>query len=174
MKQKSLTIFLALFSILSLIITGCIEEKSDIAQEQSETDIALILMDHFNSNTITIAYNTLFTIEIQNLTTPAQLELIWGQLLAQYGEFIEIISTKTTEEQGTIVVYVTCNYADLGLLDTRVVFSDKLVINSSLVFNSYPQMFQINISHQTMQIPIFLQKQMSPSEKEQIGNSPEP
>lgn len=142
MKQKSLTIFLALFCILSLIITGCIEEKSDIAQEQSETDIALILMDHFNSNTITIAYNTLFTIEIQNLTTPAQLELIWGQLLAQYGEFIEIISTKTTEEQGTIVVYVTCNYADLGLLDTRVVFSDKLIAGFQFVPTDVSDQYQ--------------------------------
>jgi len=82
-------------------------------------------MNHFINNTISTAYNTLFTDEIKEQTTVTQLELIWTQITSTYGDFIEITSTKTTEEQGYIIVYVTCNYADLGLLDTRVVFDEN-------------------------------------------------
>lgn len=112
--------------LLTASITGCItEEKPPVQKEQTETDIALLLMNHFINNTIATAYNTLFTDEIKEQTNVEQLELIWTQITTQYGEFIEITSTKSTEEQGYIIVYVTCTYAELGLLDTRVVFDEN-------------------------------------------------
>ena len=112
--------------LLTASITGCItEEKPPVQKEQAETDIAILLMNNFINNTITISYNTIFNDELKEQTNVEQLELIWTQITTQYGEFIEINSTKLTEEQGYIIVYVTCNYAELGLLDTRVVFDEN-------------------------------------------------
>jgi len=112
--------------LLTASITGCItEEKPSVKKEQAEADIALLLMNHFINNTITTAYNTLFTDELKEQTNVEQLEFIWTQIITQYGEIIEITSTKTTEEQGYIIVYVTSTYAELGLLDTRIVFDEN-------------------------------------------------
>jgi len=126
MKKATIVQISMILLIITASITGCItEEKPVMPEEQTETDIALILMDHFINNTIPTAYNTLFTDEIKEQTTVAQLEMIWNQITSAYGDFIEITSTKTTEEQGYTIVYVTCTYADLGLLDTRVVFDEN-------------------------------------------------
>jgi len=127
MINKPHFIILALFVGTSLLTIGCFEEQQP-PLIQTEEDIALELMAHLNNGTIAAAFSTLFTSELQNLSTPAQLEEIWEQITTTYGDFIEISSTRTTEEQGYTIVYVTCTYTDLGVLDTRVVFDDDLLI----------------------------------------------
>jgi len=126
MKKATIIQICIIILIITASLTGCIsEEKPPVDKEQTETDIALSLMDHFINNTITNAYYTIFTDDIKQQTTVEQLELIWDQITSTYGDFVEITKTKTTEELGYTIVYVTCKYADLGLLDTRVVFDDN-------------------------------------------------
>jgi len=89
--------------LLTASITGCIaEQKPPVQKEQTETDIAILLMKNFINNTITTSYNTLFTDELKEQTNVEQLESIWTQITTQYGEFIEITSTKLTEDQAII------------------------------------------------------------------------
>jgi len=125
-KEKILCIIIIM---LLGAFTGCVsEEKQMVTEEKTETDIAHSLMDHFINSTMTTPYNSLFTDELKEQTNVEQLEMIWDQIITTYGDLVEITSTKTTEEQGYTIIYVTCTYADLGLLDTRVVFDENNLI----------------------------------------------
>jgi pimeloyl-ACP methyl ester carboxylesterase len=128
------------------ILTGCIEnntlDNNDTTDETVE-DIARGLMHHFVNGTINQVYNKLFTEEIKAEATAKQLDLIWAQITAQYGELLTINRTRTTEEQGYIVVYVTCDYSKLGILDTRVVFTaDKLIAGLQFVPTDISHQYQ--------------------------------
>ena len=143
MKKTALIPLGILSLMITAALTGCIsEEKPQKQEEQTEKDLALLLMNYYNNNTIAIAYNTMFSDEIREQTSVEQLEMIWNQIIASYGDFQEIIQTKTTEEEYTIV-YVTCSYSDLGLLDTRIVFDEnKLIAGFQFVATDLSDQYQ--------------------------------
>jgi len=124
MKKKTITLLIISIVVGSIFFAGCVTNNEPAPLEQTDADIALTLVSDFANDSFVIPYNTLFNDTLKTQTTPEQLQLIWNQIGASYGNFTEIISTRTTEEQGYTTVYVTCNYDKLGLLDTRVVFND--------------------------------------------------
>ena len=144
MKKTALIPLGILFLIITAALTGCIsEEKPQKQEEKTETDLALLLMNYYNNNTIAIAYNTMFTDEIREQTSVEQLEMIWNQIIASYGDLQEIIQTKITEEEGYTIVYVTCSYSDLGLLDTRIAFDEsKLIAGFQFVATDLSDQYQ--------------------------------
>ena len=119
-----ITIILIAISTLS----GCITTEDQPTQpiDQTIEEIALTLQYHFINGTLTQeAFNTLFDEVIKSQTTIQQLELIWTQITTNYGDFLRITNTRTTQELGYDIVYITCEYAELGPLDTRVVFDEN-------------------------------------------------
>jgi hypothetical protein len=125
MKKKTITLLIISIVVGNIFFAGCVTNNEPAPLEQTDTDIAVTLVSDFANDSFIMPYNTLFNDTLKTQTTPEQLQLIWNQIETSYGNFTEIISTRTTEEQGYTIVYVTSNYDKLGLLDTRVVFNAK-------------------------------------------------
>lgn len=146
MNKKIYTPIIIILIVCATFLTGCVEDSSKNDKQPSDEtveDIAKGLIHHFVNGTVDEAYNQLFTDEVKAQTTPEQLELFWTQITSQYGDFININRTRTAEEQGYTVVYVTCNYANLGFLDTRVVFNaDKLIAGLQFVPTDVSDQYQ--------------------------------
>ncbi|VVB61730.1 Uncharacterised protein [uncultured archaeon] len=123
MKKKTITLLIISIVVGNIFFAGCVTNNEPTPPEQTDADIAVALVSDFANDSFIIPYNTLFNDTLKTQTKPEQLQLIWNQIEASYGNFTEIISTRTTEEQGYTIVYVTSNYDKLGLLDTRVVFN---------------------------------------------------
>ena len=124
MKQKTILPVIIVSLLLILITIGCtqIENGHQPPEEQTIEEKAIALMNHFNNGTFQQAYDLYLNEEIKNLTTPQDLQMIWNGIVNMYGDLINIQSTRTTQEQGYDIVFVTCEYDKLGVLDTRVVF----------------------------------------------------
>jgi hypothetical protein len=58
---------------------------------------------------------------MQRVMPPEKLQSVWGQITAQAGEFIRVLSTRSAREVGFRVVYVTCKFAYTPL-NIKVVF----------------------------------------------------
>jgi fermentation-respiration switch protein FrsA (DUF1100 family) len=146
MKIKKYCLFIVFFLFTGSILTGCIEETAPDdtgSSEETVEDIARGLMNHFNNGTIGQVYDTLFTEEVKAQASVQQVELIWSQITAQYGKFLRINRTRTTDEQGYTIVFVTCDYSKLGLLDTRIVFTiDKLIAGYQFVATDVSSQYQ--------------------------------
>jgi esterase/lipase len=137
MKKTTTIIIIAILLINTTLLTGCVSTDNQKPQptEQTIEDIARALQYHFANNTLTqTTFNTLFSEEIKTQTTVQQLELIWTQITTTYGDFQQITTTRTTKELGYDIVYLTCKYSELGLLDTRLVFdTNKLIAGLQFV-----------------------------------------
>jgi esterase/lipase len=131
MKQKIKPIIFNLIIITAIILTGCtsIDESLTKPTEITIEDIAKSLQYHFVNDTLTdTIFNTIFNDTIKAQTNPIQLEYIWTQITNNYGDFIKITNIKITQELGYNIVYLTCEYTKLGVLDTRIVFDDNNLI----------------------------------------------
>jgi hypothetical protein len=69
----------------------------------------------------------LFNTEMAEALPPQKLEATWNSLISNVGEFKEIVETRTTEEKGYRVVYVTYEFAKASL-DIKVVFDEEAQI----------------------------------------------
>ncbi|MBU0497075.1 MAG: DUF3887 domain-containing protein [Candidatus Thermoplasmatota archaeon] len=131
MKQKINPILFTLIVITAGILTGCIstDESPITLTEVTIEEIAESLQYHFVNGTLTDnVFNTLFDDAIKTQTNPKQLEYIWAQITSNYGDFIQITNIKTIQELGYNIVYLTCEYTKLGVLDTRIIFDDNNLI----------------------------------------------
>ena len=135
MNKLIISLIMSILLLGSIHLTGCITSDNEpTPPTQSEEDIATELMMHFANDTIPEIYDTYFTETVKAQATIEQLEFIWTQITKQYGNFIAISGTRTTQEQGYTIVYVTCTYETLGALDTRIVFdADKLIAGFQFV-----------------------------------------
>ncbi|UCB58972.1 MAG: DUF3887 domain-containing protein [Thermoplasmatales archaeon] len=121
-KKKYLICILCLVIIIGTSLTGCITEEEP--KEQNIEEIAIQTVEHLRKSEFNQAYE-FFNETVTNQMTIQQLEEIWGLLLYQYGEFDKIMSTRIEIEGDYNVVYVTCNFSILGLLDIKMVFDDQ-------------------------------------------------
>jgi fermentation-respiration switch protein FrsA (DUF1100 family) len=121
-KKLYLSCILCLIIVIGTSLTGCITEEEP--REQSIEDIAVQTVEHLKKSEFNQAYE-FFNETVTNQITIQQLEEIWNLLLNQYGEFDKIMSSRVDIEEGYDVVYVTCNFSIMGLLDIRMVFDDQ-------------------------------------------------
>jgi pimeloyl-ACP methyl ester carboxylesterase len=123
MKKKIYLSFnLCLIIIIGTTLTGCITEEEPIEKDIEE--IALQIVEHLRKREFNQAYE-FFDEIVTNQMTIHQLEEIWILLLDQYGDFDNVTNTRVYIEGDYDVVYVTCNFSILGLLDIRMVFDDE-------------------------------------------------
>ncbi len=131
--KKILTLLITTTLLINItLLTGCVttQDQTPEPTEQTIQQIARALQYHFANNTLTQnEFNTLFSNEIKTQVTLQQLLDIWNQIIAAYGDFIQIINTRSAEEFTYDVVYITCEYTKLGFLDTRIVFNESKLIS---------------------------------------------
>lgn len=108
--------------VIGITLTGCV--KKEEPEEQDVEDIAIQTIGFLITGYFTQAYEQ-FNKTVTDEMSLQQLEDIWSALLKQYGEFEKIRSTRVDEELGFDVVYVTCNFSTLGLLDIKMVFDEE-------------------------------------------------
>jgi dienelactone hydrolase len=120
-KKVFLSFIILIIITIGAALTGCISE--DEPEEQDIEDIAIQTIGFLSTGKLNQAYE-LFNETVTDEMTVQQLEKIWSALITQYGDYEKIVNTRIDEELGFDVVYVTCNFSKLGLLDIKMVFDN--------------------------------------------------
>jgi pimeloyl-ACP methyl ester carboxylesterase len=121
MKNKPGIVLFAIVVLIGVALTGCISE--DEPEELNLEQQAKQAVEFLSDENIAEFYN-LCNDEVKSSISVEEIDMIWKNTIATYGEFEEIVSTRATEEVGYEVVYVTCNFSTLGLLDIRIVYDE--------------------------------------------------
>ena len=139
MKKLLLSLGLIILVCSSVMFTGCVNEQPSVVTpkttEEIATDIVTLLV-HQNYAGVYSYFNTSITSQI----TAAQFQGIWEQSVQKnYGNITRIDGTRTANESGLQVVYVTCNFSQPVEMDIRIVFNnhDK-VISLTVVSTAVP------------------------------------
>jgi len=125
MKNKSGIMLFAIVVLIGAALTGCISE--DEPDELNLEQRAMQAVEFLSDENIAEFY-VLCNDEVKSAISVEEIDLIWKNIIATYGEFEEIVNTRATEEVGYKVVYVTCNFSTLGLLDIRIVYDEMTQI----------------------------------------------
>lgn len=125
--KKQIIISLLIIGLLLTSLSGCTiqEPKENPPTEEVSLDIkATYLVENLsNAHYATVFQH--FTNEMKSALPIEDLQYAWESLISSYGTFEGIVKTKQTIEQDYDVVYVTCSFATLGVLDLRFVFDDQ-------------------------------------------------
>lgn len=125
MKNKSGIMLFAIVVLIGAALTGCIsEDEPDELNLERQAKQAVELLSDENIAEFYVLCND----EVKSAISVEEIDLIWKNIIATYGEFEEIVNTRATEEFGYEVVYVTCNFSTSGLLDIRIVYDEMTQI----------------------------------------------
>ena len=125
MKKFSFIIFIIIIIFFSNLLTGCVSEKKP--EESNIENIASDFVEFLNNKEYSKAH-VLFSEEMVAALPIDQLEVAWNSVLDQYGDFTGIVGMRDVEEGGYDIIYVTCNFSILGLLDIKIVFDQNKMI----------------------------------------------
>ena len=125
-KKIYLSCILCIIIVIGILLTGCINEEEP--EEQNVEEIAIQTVEFLSKGEFNQAYE-FFHETVTDQITVQQLGNIWDTLLAQYGEFDKVMSTRIDKEGGYDVVYVTCNFSTMGFLDIKMVFDGGKTIS---------------------------------------------
>jgi hypothetical protein len=96
-------------------------------------DIAIELVTLLMQNNFTGVYG-FFNTSITSQITADDFENIWmQQIVTPNGDITRIIRTRSTNESGYSVVYVTCNFSKVRVLDVKISFNTEEKVVSLLV-----------------------------------------
>ncbi len=117
-------------------ISGCLqtqqlqEEQPPVKTlEDIATDVVTLLMEN-NFSGVYGFFNTSITSQL----TVDNFVNIWAQqIVASNGNITRIVRTRLTNESGYSVVYVTCNFSKVSVLDVKISFNIQEKIISLLV-----------------------------------------
>ncbi|MFO8078410.1 MAG: DUF3887 domain-containing protein [Thermoplasmatota archaeon] len=130
LKQKPFKSILLLTVIISIMISGCTEQKKETQPPEEQLTMeekARIYVENLSNENYNPLYMN-FTEEVTSQFSFEDLQLTWESLISNYGTFEEIIKITKKTEQGYDVIYVTCSFSTLGNLDIRFVFNEQQLI----------------------------------------------
>lgn len=123
MKKKILTTVL-LLCLLIAIFTGCATRETDDIPSNESVDFenkASLIVKNLSSENYDPVFQY-FTEDMKTVLPINDLEYLWNSLTKSYGIFQGITHVRKTEDQEYTIVYVTCSFSTLGMLDLRFVF----------------------------------------------------
>ncbi len=115
---------LIIMILLGMLLTGCVQKQQEQQPpvktiEDVSVDIVTLLME----NNFTGVYD-FFNTSITSQITADDFANIWTQQIgAPNGNITRIIRTRSTNESGYSVVYVTCNFSKVTVLDVKISFN---------------------------------------------------
>ena len=121
-KKVYLLCISCIILVIGISLTGSIYNEGP--KEENVKEIAIQTVEFLSTGEFNQAYE-FFNETVTDQITVQQLEDIWDALLAQYGEFDKVMSTRIDKEGGYDVVYVTCNFTTRGFLDIKLVFDGE-------------------------------------------------
>jgi dienelactone hydrolase len=132
--MKQIKCYIAIIIVLGIILSGCIEEQPQQQQpvktiEELAIDIVTLLM----KNNFSGVYS-FFDSSISSQITAEEFASIWEQqVIPSHGTIIGIVKTRVSNESGFSVVYVTCNFSEVDILDVKILFNSERKVVSLLV-----------------------------------------
>ena len=110
--------------LLGILLTGCVQKQQEQQPpvktiEDVSVDIVTLLME----NNFTGVYD-FFNTSITSQITADDFANIWTQqIVTPNGNITRIVRTRSTNESGYSVVYVTCNFSKVTVLDVKISFN---------------------------------------------------
>jgi fermentation-respiration switch protein FrsA (DUF1100 family) len=130
--KKTLAVIVTCIIVSSgIFFTGCVEEKKPVGKTLEELAVEIVTeLENKNYSGVYSHFDTSVTSQV----TMVQFEKLWNQqVLAVYGNITRIVSTRSTNESGYHVVYVTCNFTKRDSMDIKIMFNDQDLVISLLV-----------------------------------------
>ncbi len=132
--MKQIISLIVVMLIAGAMLSGCVEEPTE--QEppvKTIKDIAVDIVTLLIDGDFTGVYGY-FNTSISSQITAEQFALIWQQQIATpNGNITRIVRTREVNESGYSVVYVTCNFSKVAVLDVKISFNVQQRIISLLV-----------------------------------------
>lgn len=119
--NKVFSCVLVVVSVVVVGLCGCSEQRP-AAPGVTNEDRAVQVVERMNNGTLAAVFTSWFTGTMQQATSAAKLEAIWGQLQVQYGAFENITGVRVTTQQNYTNVFVTCVFTLQMTLDCVVTF----------------------------------------------------
>ena len=131
MKQKTCLIIIII--LIGSLLSGCTKEEPQPTMKTIE-EVAVTIVTLLMENNYTGVYN-FFNSSITSQITAEEFADIWEQQVTPtHGTITKIGQTRTTNESGFSIVYVTCNFSKIGSLDIKIMFnSDRKVVSLTVV-----------------------------------------
>ena len=132
MKRILSAIVLVILS--GALLAGCVE-KQPVQQPPVNTleDVAIDIVTLLMKNNLTGVYS-FFNTSITSQVTAEDFTNIWAQQVSTpYGNITRIVRTRLTNESGYSVVYVTCNFSKVPVLDVKISFNTQQKMVALLV-----------------------------------------
>jgi fermentation-respiration switch protein FrsA (DUF1100 family) len=129
--KKTLAVIVTCIIVSSgIFFTGCVEEKKPVGKTLEELAVEIVTeLENKNYSGVYSHFDTSVTSQV----TMVQFEKLWNQqVLAVYGNITRIVSTRSTNESGYHVVYVTCNFTKRDSMDIKIMFNDQDLVISLL------------------------------------------
>jgi uncharacterized protein len=133
MRRILSAIIIMLF--IGALFTGCVQQQKQEEQPPVKTleDIAVDVVTLLMENNYTGVYNY-FDSSITSQLTVDGLQSTWAQQITNsYGNITRIIRTRLTNQSGSSIVYVTCNFSKVTVSDVKISFNSEQKIVSLLV-----------------------------------------
>ncbi len=132
--MKKIVSLILILLLTGAILSGCVEEPDEQeppvkTMKDIAVDIVTLLMDE-DFTSVYDYFNTSITSQI----TAEDFALIWQQQIAtQNGNITRIVRTREVNESGYTVIYVTCNFSKVAVLDVKISFNIQQKVVSLFV-----------------------------------------
>ena len=131
MKRAISSIVVIIF--VGTLLAGCIQEQQEQPPVKTLEDIAGGIVTLLMENNFTGVYRY-FNTSITSQITADDFADIWAQQIVTLdGNITRIVRTRLTNESGYVVVYVTCNFSKVDVLDVKISFNTQQKVVSLLV-----------------------------------------
>jgi fermentation-respiration switch protein FrsA (DUF1100 family) len=125
-SMKKVTPWIVIFVLTAALISGCVQEQQEQQPPVKTTeDVAVDIVTSLMENNLTDVYSYLNT-SITSQVTAEEFEDMWTeQIAASHGNITRIVRSRVASESGYEVVYVTCNFTKVQVLDVKVLFNSQ-------------------------------------------------
>jgi fermentation-respiration switch protein FrsA (DUF1100 family) len=113
-----------------VVLTGCVQQQKPSGKTLEERAVEIVTeLENKNYSGVYSHFNSSVTSQI----TMVQFEKLWNQqVLGVYGNITRIVRTRSTNESGYPVVYVTCNFTKRDSMDVKIIFNHQDLVISLL------------------------------------------
>jgi dienelactone hydrolase len=117
-----------------VLLSGCVEKQPEQQPlVNSLEDVAVDIVTLLMKNNLTGVYS-FFNTSITSQVTAENFANIWTQQVSTPdGNITRIVRTRLTNESGYSVVYTTCNFSKVPVLDVKISFNSQQKVVSLLV-----------------------------------------
>jgi dienelactone hydrolase len=132
--MKKIMSCIVVIVLAGAVLSGCVQEQQEQPlPENPLVDAAFHIVMLLMEQNFTGVY-TYFNTSITSQITVDDFSSIWSQQVdASYGAITHIVRARLTNESGYSVVYVTCNFSKLRVLDVKITFNTQQKVISLLV-----------------------------------------